>query len=79
MPNEHVSTGSDQDADPPGKSVTDLPDPHPDPPLADNQDDRDTADEGEHEAVKDDVDERSKLSFPTSDPPATWAGTDRPD
>ena len=26
----------------------------------------------------DEVDERGKESFPTSDPPSTWAGPDRP-
>jgi hypothetical protein len=79
MPNEQMSTGFDQDALPPGNGVTDLPSPDPDPPVADHQDRRDTADEGEHEEIEDEVDERSKLSFPTSDPPATWAGADRPD
>jgi hypothetical protein len=60
MPNEQMSTGFDQDALPPGNGVTDLPGPHPDPPVADHQDKRDTADEGEHEGVEDEVDERTR-------------------
>jgi hypothetical protein len=79
MPDEHVPTDVDQDAGPPGNGVTDQPGPHPDPPVADEQEIDDAADDGQQEAADDDVDERSKLSFPTSDPPATWAGTDQPD
>ena len=46
--------------------------PHPDPPVDDDA----LAGSDEPDASED-VDERSKQSFPTSDPPATWAGPDQ--
>ena len=58
-------SNDDQDAGPPGNGISDGEGPHPDPPIEEPEDD-------------DEVDEGSKLSFPTSDPPATWAGSDDP-
>lgn len=76
MADEHDKTIVDQDAEPPSDGATDQEGPHPDPPLDGQQVDDKADDEGDGTA--DDGDEGSKLSFPTSDPPATWAGTDRP-
>ncbi len=68
----------DQDAGPPGNGLPDGADdtgPHPDPPPPDAERD---ADAGATDERGSSVDERSAESFPGSDPPATWAGPDRP-
>lgn len=44
--------------------------------LGPTEEDRDAAREAERD--EDLVDEMSEESFPTSDPPSTWAGRDRP-
>ena len=61
----------DQDAGPPGNGIdgADQQGPHPDPPVEEEQTALD-------DASDDEVDERGKESFPTSDPPSTWAGSD---
>lgn len=67
--NDEQQTNPDRDAEPPGNGIADQQGPHPDPPVEEQQ----TADD---DASDDAVDERSKESFPTSDPPSTWAGPD---
>ena len=57
--------------------MTGTPDhgPHPDPPPGEGQESDEEVDPVAEEFA-DFVDERSAESFPGSDPPATWAGTD---
>ena len=57
--------------------------PHPDPPvdenleIVDDETDPQSSGEGPHPDPDDDeVDEAGKESFPTSDPPSSWAGSD---
>lgn len=57
--------------------------PHPDPPVDENLDivdsetDPQSSGQGPHpDPTEDEVDEASEESFPGSDPPATWAGSD---
>lgn len=58
--------------------------PHPDPPVDENLDVVDdetnpqSSGQGPHpDPPEDEVDEASEESFPSSDPPATWAGSDQ--